>query len=115
MKPLTDDHIEKINSPNLDIQYIFEDIPDDYSFSCRSGYESPTFQDGKTWRDLKTEYIQAIQESETARKVIEKLGIKRIEIGSYAWFWLRCKLKPENRIISLSTMHYARLLKTRLF
>ena len=97
----------------LEIQWVFEDIPDEFSFSCRSGYESATFQGGKTWGTLKEEYKQAIEDSEIARGVIEKLGIKRIEIGSYSWFWTRKISLTDSRVLSLSTMHNCRLLKRR--
>jgi len=81
------------------IRFEFEDIANDTTFQ---GNESTT-----TWFWLK-EAMKSQFTKEILSK-LKKLGIKRIEIGSIAWFSFRRKTK--GRFISLNTMFMARLLK----
>lgn len=82
------------------VEFIFEDIDDNTVYhSSKSKI---------TWKELKPK-LQSVFQTERAKASLERMGIKKIEIGSIAWFHFRGKTR--GRFCPLNTMFYARLLK----
>lgn len=82
------------------IKLVFEEIADDTIYQ---GNESNT-----TWKELREHMIQQLKNPKIVSN-LKKRGIKRIEIGSIAWFSFRKKTKGP--FIALNTMFLGRLLK----
>ena len=82
------------------IKIVFEKMPDDTVFHSTKG--------SITWKELKQKYKKAFSNPRIQEK-LKKQGIRKIEIGSIAWFYHRKKTR--GRFINLSTMFMARLLK----
>ena len=88
------------------VKIIFEDIPDNeiYHYFDEKSKTEKTIR----WKELKKQFKQLF-ESEKMQKILEKKGIKKVEIGTIAWFHFRRKTR--GRFIPLTTMFMARLLK----
>ena len=92
-----------------EIKFEFEDIPDDFTFGCSVDH-SPSFGN-VTWGTLKEEFKETILTDADLMKKFENAGIRRVQIGSYAWHYLKNGFRPRGRFFALSTMHWARVLK----
>ncbi len=81
------------------IDIVFQNIPENTVFNSGDADEI-------TWEDLKKEMEAKI--NKIGSKLYEA-GIRKVEIGSIAWFYERKKTK--GRFLSLNSMFVARLLK----
>ena len=96
----------------LKIKWEFEDIPDNFTFGyCDDHDRETSLGDNYTWKQLKEKYKSEILNNETAINFLKKHKIKRIEIGSFTYFYYKNVKLHRNRTIALSTMHIARFLK----
>lgn len=84
------------------IKFVFEDIPDNMTFANSVG--------NYTWAELKEKLLKQF-ETPRVKTLLKKHKIRRVEIGSIFWFHHRKKIGKNQRLISLSTMHMARLLQ----
>lgn len=91
---------ETTKEVNHGIQFVFEDMDDNTTFYS-------TNDSMITWKALKEQHKKRFTEDILSK--LAKIGIKRIEIGSHAWYSFRKKTK--GRFITLDTMFVARLLK----
>lgn len=82
------------------IRFVFEDIDNDTTYQG--------MRESITWKQLKLRLLIPFTTKQALSK-LTKAGIKRIEIGSIAWFHYRNKRKGQ--FVTLNTMFLARLLK----
>ena len=96
----------------LNVKWQFENIPDNFVFGyCDNHERDSSLGDKYTWKDLKQKYKDEILNNEIAVSFLKKHKIRRIEIGSFAYFSYKNVKLHRNRTSAVSTMHIARFLK----